>query len=116
MRRSTVRLFASIVLALLGVPVAMHVVVHDLRDHQGEHANASVHQSAHGDHEHPMVSPTPPQVPDVTRIAPPVALLPARTTVTWARIIASERNVVSFGASRIDDDVGLQRFLSTFLI
>ncbi len=114
--RSTLRLFASIVLALLGAPVAMHVVVHDLGDHHHEHASASVHQSDHGDHQHPIVSPIAPQVPGVTRVAPAVAIVPARTTVTWAQIITTERNVMSFGASRMDDDVGLQRFLSTFLI
>lgn len=33
MRRSTVRLSAFFVLALLGAPVAMHVVLHDLHAH-----------------------------------------------------------------------------------
>lgn len=116
MSRSTARLFAFVVLALLGAPVAMHVVMHDLHDHHGEHADAYEAASGHSDHEHPMVSSPAPQVPDVTRMASPVAIVPAATPATWTRVASWDRNVLSFGALRMDDDVGLQPLLSTFLI
>lgn len=40
MRRSTVRLLAFAVLALLGAPMAMHVVLHDLHGHGHQHEHA----------------------------------------------------------------------------
>lgn len=117
MSRSTVRLFAFVVLALLGAPVAMHVVMHDLHDHHGEHTDDAYEaESGHSDHEHPIVSSAAPQLPDVTRVALPVALVPAATPTTWTSVATSDRNVLSFGALRMDDDVGLQPLLSTFLI
>ena len=116
MSRSTVRFFAFLVLALLGAPVAMHVVMHDLHDHHEEIAMATVAESGHGDHEHPVVSSAAPQLPDATRVALPVAIVPAATAATWTRVAAIDRNVLSFGAVRMDDDVGLQPLLSTFLI
>jgi hypothetical protein len=116
MPRSTVRLFAFVVLALLGAPVAMHVVMHDLHDHHGEHADAYEAESGHSDHEHPIVSSPAPQLPDVTRVALPVAIVPAATPATWTSVATTDRNVLSFGALRMDDDVGLQPLLSTFLI
>ncbi|HEX6096263.1 MAG TPA: hypothetical protein VF432_08070 [Thermoanaerobaculia bacterium] len=116
MSRSTVRLFAFVVLALLGVPVAMHVVVHDLHDHHDEHADAYETESGHGDHEHPVVSSSVSQLPDVTRAALPVAIVPHATPATWTRVASTDRNVLAFGALRMDDDVGLLPLLSTFLI
>lgn len=116
MSRSTVRLFAFVVLALLGAPVAMHVLVHDLHDHHGGHADAYEDASGHGDHEHPIVSSPAPQLPDATRAALPVELVPAITAATWTSVASADRNVLSLGALRTDDDVGLQPFLSTFLI
>jgi len=116
MSRSTLRLFAFVVLALLGAPVAMHVVMHDLHDHHGEHADAYEADSGHSDHEHPIVSSPAPQLPDVTRVALPVATVPAAASATWTTVASTDRNVLSFGALRMDDDVGLQPLLSTFLI
>jgi hypothetical protein len=116
MSRSTVRLFAFVVLSLLGAPVAMHVVMHDLHDHHGEHADAYEADSGHNDHEHPIVSSPAPQLPDVTRVALPIAIVPAATSAMWTSIATTDRNVLSFGALRMDDDVGLQPLLSTFLI
>ena len=115
MPRSTVRCFAFVVLALLGAPVALHVVMHDLHVHHDEPA-ASMGRDGHGDHEHPIVSSAPPEFPSVTRVALPVAIVPAATTATWTRRAISERDVLSSGALRMDDDVGLQPLLSTFLI
>jgi hypothetical protein len=116
MSRSTVRLFAFVVLALLGAPVAMHVVMHDLHDHHDEHADTYEAESGHSDHEHPIVSPPAPQLPDVTSAALPVAIVPDALTATWTSVAGTDRNVLSFGALRMDDDVGLQSLLSTFLI
>lgn len=116
MPRSTVRLFAFLVLALLGAPVALHVVMHDLHSHHEEHATAYEHESGHADHEHPIVSSPAPQLPDATRAALPVETVPVGTPATWASIASIDRNVLSLGALRIDDDVGLQPLLSTFLI
>jgi hypothetical protein len=117
MRRSTVRILAVFVLALLGAPVAMHVIVHDLLDHHHRaDANAVMIDRGHGDHEHPMVGSAPSQTPNVSRSALPLAANPAAAPATWNSIATAERNIVSHGALRIDDDVGLQSLLSTFLI
>jgi hypothetical protein len=116
MSRSSLRFVAFIVLALLGAPVAMHVVMHDLHDHHDEVAEAYGAKTGHSDHEHPIVSSPAPQLPDVTRVTLPVATVPAATAATWTRIASTDRNVLSFGALRMDDDVGLQPLLSTFLI
>lgn len=116
MPRSTVRLLAFVVLALLGAPVAMHVVLHDLHAHHDEHADAYEADGGHSDHEHPIVSSPAPQLPDATRVALPVAIVAAATPATWTSVASTDRNVLSFGALRMDDDVGLQPLLSTFLI
>jgi len=114
-----VRIYAFFVLALLGAPVAMHVVMHDLHDHEGEHANAYTGQTGHSDHEHPVVSSPASRVPSLARAVLPVVAAPTTVSVVRtqiARAARAERNVVSFGALRLDDDVGLQPLLSTFLI
>jgi len=116
MRRSTLRLFAFVILALLGAPVAMHVVMHDLHDHDGDHASAYTTDGDHGNHEHPIVSSPAPQVPNLARAALPVVAVPDATPATWNRTTRMERNVIAHGALRCDDDVGLQPLLSTFLI
>ena len=116
MSRSTVRFFACVVLALLGAPVAMHVIMHDLHDHHHEAAAAEGAQAGAPDHEHPIVASPAPQVPCLTRAALPPAILPAAMPVTWTSIATAKRNVVSQGALRTDDDVGFQPLLSTFLI
>lgn len=116
MTRSTVRFFACLVLALLGAPVAMHVVMHDLHDHHHEAAAADGAQAGVPDHEHPVVASPAPQVPSVTRAALPLAIESAATPATWTSIVMAKRNAVSHGALRMDDDVGLQPLLSTFLI
>lgn len=116
MPRSTVRLFAVIVLALLGAPLAMHVVMHDLHDHDGDRPGAYETNSDHGDHEHPIVSSAAPQVPSLARAALPVVVVPSATPSKWTGTTRMERNVIAHGALRSDDDVGLQPLLSTFLI
>lgn len=116
MSRSTLRGFTFVVLALLGAPVAMHVVMHDLHDHHEEIEVASVPETEHGDHEHPIVSSSAPPVASLTRVAVSVAVRPVTIPATWTCITTADRNVLSFGAMRMDDDVGLQPLLSTFLI
>ena len=116
MPRSTLRLFAFLVLALLGAPVAMHVVMHDLHGHHDDHGIAYEAERGHGDHEHPIVSSPAPQVPSLTRVALPMASAPAAMPATWTCIANADRNVVALGALRTDTDVGLQPLLATFLI
>lgn len=116
MSRSTVRYATFIVLALLGAPVVMHVVMHDLHDHHDAHAEAAMIDTGHGDHEHPIVGAAAPQIPSLTRVALPIGTTPAAAPATWSRMATAERNAVSHGALRMDDDVGLQPLLSTFLI
>src|SRR5215210_4773127 len=113
--RPTLRFVAFVVLALLGAPVTMHVVMHDLHDHQEEVAE-TYGARAHSDHEHPIVSSPAPQIPSLTRVALPIASVAAATPATWKRITTEVRNVLSFGSLRMDDDVGLHALHSTFLI
>lgn len=96
----------------------MHVVMHDLHEyHHDEHAAAFLGQPGHGDHEHPIVSSPVPQVPNPARVALPVVEVPAAVTAATSTSVATtNRNIASFGALRLDDDVGLQPLLSTFLI
>lgn len=115
MRHANLRFIAWIVLALLGAPVAMHVVVHDLHDHHDQPAAASL-AGTERDHEHPIVSSPAPQIPALTRIAMPLAVAPALPTASWARLTTAIRNVVAFGALRMDDDIGLHSLHATFLI
>ena len=107
-----------IVLLLLGAPVAMHVVMHDLHDHHDARATPVPYETedGHGDHEHPLVSSSAPQVPSLTRISLPLTSAPAAMPLTWTSIARADRNVVAFGALRTDTDVGVQSLLSTFLI
>lgn len=116
MRRSTIRIFALLVLVLLSAPVAMHVVMHDLHDHHDAHADEAMIDTGHGDHEHPIVGTSAPQIPSLTFAALPIVTTPAALPATWSRMTTAERNVLSHGALRMDDDVGLQPLLSTFLI
>ena len=117
MRRSTVRILAFFVLALLGAPVAMHVVMHDLHDHHhADAAAAMIDGGGHADHEHPIVGSSAPQIPSLIRTALPIETTPAEVPGAWTGMKTAERNVVSHGALRMDDDVGLQPLLSTFLI
>jgi len=110
------RTVAVIVLVLLGAPVAMHVVMHDLHDHHDERAIPHETENGHGDHEHPLVSSSAPQVPSGTRVSLPLVAVPAAMPLTWTSIARAKRNVVAFGALRTDTDVGVQSLLSTFLI
>ncbi|HVT43190.1 MAG TPA: hypothetical protein VMT00_02255 [Thermoanaerobaculia bacterium] len=114
MRRSTVRIVAVITLVLLGAPVTLHVVLHDLHGHDDKRMPAGVTQADHGGHEHPIVNSSPPvaETPSVSAVRIVVAQCPA----TSIRTVRAERNVMAHGAIRIDDDVGLQPLLSTFLI
>jgi len=116
MSRLAVRFFAFVILALLGAPVAMHVVLHDLHEHDGDHAAATTPRGDHGEHEHPIVSSATPAVPILTRAALPVDALPVQAPASWSRAAMPERNVLAHGALRLDDDVGLQPLLSTYLI
>lgn len=115
MRRSSVRFFAFAIVLFLGAPVAMHVVIHDL--HAGEEHHGAPDQSnpGHGDHEHPVVSSPQLQVPILTQsFDAPVVVDVVLAECT--RVATMARSVMTHGAVRLDNDVGLQPFLSTFLI
>lgn len=116
MRRSTLRLVALLVLALLGAPVAMHVVMHDLHDHHEDHAEPHDGGMSPGDHEHPIVSSSAPEVPSLSAATLPVAVAPYPTAAIWNSTARSARNALAHGALRSDEDVGLQPLLATFLI
>lgn len=116
MSRSTLRIVAVIVLALLGAPVAMHVVMHDLHAHHDGHADVFNDRSGHGDHEHPVVSSSAPPVPSLARAALMMVPPPRAMSAASTGLANAPRNLVAFGALRIDPDVGLQPLLSTFLI
>lgn len=115
--RTPLRLIALIVLVLLGAPLIMHVVMHDLHhdDHEGEAGHADGN-AEHSDHEHPIVTSGPHQVP--SHCAEVTASLNFATApvVSRVRLLTDERNTVALGAVRIDEDTGLQSLLSTFLI
>lgn len=114
MSRSLLRFFALLILALLGAPVAMHVVLHDLAHHEAEHAQAEISGGDHGEHEHPLVAAAAPRTPRASVAT--VALLPAIPLRTAQQSAAMDRNVMSHGALRSDHDVGLPLLLSTLLI
>jgi hypothetical protein len=117
MPRSTVRILAVLVLALLGAPVAMHVVLHDLHDHYDAHeGEATIEHAGHGTHEHPVVGSSAPHIASLTHAALPLVTTPSPVPATKTAIATAARNAVSHGALRMDDDVGLQPLLSTFLI
>lgn len=117
MRRSTVRIFAFFVLALLGAPVAMHVVMHDLHAHEGARADVFTDGGNHGDHEHPIVSSPSPQVPSLSLSAQPIVAASLPAPEEWTRVATDARNVIAHGAIHSDDDdVGLHSLLSTYLI
>lgn len=114
MQRSLVRP-AILVLALLGAPLATHVVIHDLDDHSEPHHSAVMEiGAAHGGHEHPLIASSPP------RIVRPASTVPILMPVSWTSAErpahGHDRNAIAFGALRIDDDVGAQVLLSTFRI
>lgn len=117
MNRFRLRTVAVIVLVLLGAPVALHVVMHDL--HHGHHDDLAIafeRQTGHGDHEHPVVSSPAPPAPSLVRVALPLEVPRTVTATTWIRIATADRNVRSFGALRMDDDIGLHSLHATFLI
>jgi hypothetical protein len=117
MPRSTVRIFAFFVLALLGAPVAMHVVMHDLLAHEAEHADAAANAGDHTDHEHPIVSASSPQVPGLCRAVQPLIAASLPEPRQWAGIATDARNVIAHGAIHsTDDDVGLHSRFSIYLI
>ena len=116
MLRSTARNVVWLVLALLGAPVVMHVVIHDLHDHHEARSEGATAEDAHGDHEHPIVGAP---LPNAVRVVPTVLPVQAEADTpspTVTRAATSARNLVTVGALRMDDDVGLQSLLSTFLI
>ena len=114
MRRS--RLIAFAVLALLGAPVALHVVFHDLpAQHHEDHGEDAGIEHGHTDHEHPVVGSAPATSPRPVRTILPIGdAVPSVPSSVSA--VNTERSVLSFGALRTDDDVGLQPLLSTFRI
>ncbi len=116
MRRSTLQILALHVLTLLGAPVALHFVMHDL--HHDERANGdSIRATAgHGDHDHPIVSSPVPQMPSLVRAVVAVIVVTAANAPTWRHAAHLSRNFIAHGAIRLDEDVGLQPLLSTFLI
>lgn len=95
----------------------MHVVLHDLHGvhaHHHEHADdAALIDEGHGDHEHPLAAPAPVRL---TRTATAMAILTATQPSARVGVTSAPRNILSHGAVRIDDDVGLLPLLSTFLI
>lgn len=116
MNRAMIRSVAFVVLALLGAPVALHVVVHDLHGHD-EVATAGVSADrSHHDHEHPIVSSSSPQVSPVATIAVPVCLDRTAAKVPLSSVARTGRNVIAFGALRTDSDIGLHSLLATYLI
>lgn len=117
MNRHSLRAVAFVVLALLGAPVAMHVLLHDLHHHDHEDAGrvAMAGERGHGDHEHPVVS-TAPAATAGTRSVTAVITLPLPAPMTLIHRAGAHRNLISPGSLRMDDDVGLQKLLSTFLI
>ena len=94
----------------------MHVILHDLHDHHDAHADATMIDPGHGHHEHPIVGASPPAALHLVRAALPATAAMASQVITSPSIATAERNMLSLGALRIDDDVGLQPLLSTFLI
>lgn len=115
MRRGASRLFAVIVLSVLGGPLALHFVVHDL--HHAHVLDAEAFEAgAHGNHEHPVVGSSQPQVRHLNRSLLVPATFAQQSTMVVRQILSRERNFIAFGALRLDEDVGLQPLLSTFLI
>lgn len=114
MRPTTLRLVAFVVLALLGAPVALHLVLHDLHHPGVQPASACLNHADPADHEHPVVSSGVQQLRAPSRSVEPVIVNPAPASFTSSSRV--ERNTVAHGALRLDDDVGLQPLLSTFLI
>jgi hypothetical protein len=113
MSRRYLRFSALLTLVLLGAPVAMHVVLHDLEHHEAVRALDSFDELQHGTHEHPIVSSEAPQLPRAS--AAPSALVTAFVT-SLPRPVRRDRNVRTHGALRSDRDVGLSLLLSTFRI
>lgn len=94
----------------------MHVILHDLHgDHHDAPAKAYLDRDVH-DHQHPIVSSLAPLLPSLTRTMLPVISLSMTSPFAWKSGSAGERNLIAFGSLRLDDDVGLQPLLSTFLI
>lgn len=116
MRRSTLRLLAVLVLALLGAPLALHVVMHDLHPHESEHLVAAS-DSTHVEHEHPIVSSSSPRVPGIGQ-AVKLLIVPSLPEPRMrTRAAKDARNVIAHGAIfSTDDDVGLHSLFSTYLI
>ena len=108
----------AIALLVLCIAVGSHVVLHDLNGAAHSHGTAHVPHQEH-EHDHPVTAKLAAQYVvtlssvSMTELVPFDAtvsdLLPSSTTL-------SIRNVVSPGALRSDEDVGLQSLLSTWLI
>lgn len=121
MCRKTLQAFVIMVLAVLGAPLAMHVVVHDLQDehehsdhHEGRGSSPAIDFAETPNHEHPVVAPASTSVQPPVRATLAIASGTALTPPAPAK--ARERSLLSVRALRLDDDVGLQALLATFLI
>jgi hypothetical protein len=90
--------------------------VHDLHDHHDAHADAAMIEIGHGDHEHPIVGASTPVAVRIVRADLSAVVATAPQSIVSTAVATAERNLLSLGALRIDDDVGLQPLLSTFLI
>ena len=116
MRRSAIRFFAVFILTLLGAPLAMHVVMHDLdRDHHEDDGSFHHAASEHTAHEHPVISSPAPTAPDSDTPTMLVSL-PVMGPQRSLRGHGSERSVMALGALHLFYDTGPQSLLSTFLI
>jgi len=117
MRRPTHRFLAVVILALLGAPLAVHVVVHDLhQDHHEDSTPSHPSDAEHSDHEHPVVSSATLEVPTLANTRGTCEGILSATPAARSDCFSHERNLFALGALRIDDDIGLHSFLSTFLI
>jgi hypothetical protein len=114
MRLTRFRATALLVLVLFGGPLAAHVITHDLH-HDENRGTLAWEESGHGTHEHPVLTSA------AARVSAALRTVMGRVKGTIVPTVAVQftsrpRNVICFGAIRIDDDVGLQALLSTFLI
>jgi hypothetical protein len=119
MRQKTLQAVAIAILALLGAPLAMHVVLHDLHHEHGDHhrdhdAGMNVEPTGHSDHDHPVIASSPAAHPAPARTFVATVIPPFASASAAGE--ALDRSLVSVPALRLDNDVGLQALFSTFLI
>lgn len=113
----TVRTVTSLALLLLCAAIGSHVVLHDLSE--PSHDDFALAHVPDHEHDHPVT-------PQVTARHLVALSFSSMTIHVFAPAVlppslpddaaSSIRNVVSVGALRADEDVGLQPLLSTYLI